>query len=68
MGASKAKQEVGSVDWARVIVRRYEAGQKVPRASLDAAKQVLDIKPGTLLVTGRNPKFDRLALAAGAND
>lgn len=68
MGASKAKHEVGSIDWARVIVRRYEAGQKVPRASLDAARVVLNIRPGTLLVSGKNPKFDRLAAAAGERE
>jgi hypothetical protein len=63
-----AKAEAGGTDWARQIVRRYEAGGKVPPPSLRAAMTVLGIKPGTLLRGGCNPANDRLAQAAQAND
>ena len=63
--ANAQRKEAGDTQWARLIVDRYEAGEKVRRGSLEAAMQVLGIRPGTLVVRGKNPRFDRMAVVAG---
>jgi hypothetical protein len=65
MASNSQRKEAGDTRWASLIVDRYESGEKVRRASLEAAMQVLGIKPGTLVRRGKNPRFDRMAVVAG---
>lgn len=57
--------EVGGKDWARRIIADYEAGKRVRQVALRMAMDALGLKPGTVIVRGRQPAFDARMLAAG---
>ena len=63
------RNEPHDVSWAQRIVRRYEAGERVPTVSVNAAAQVLGIRPGTLVRAGAGRgRFDWQAAAANDLD
>ena len=68
MANNAQRREVGDTQWAHRIVRSYEAGEKVPEISKQAAVDALGLRPGTLVRRGKQPAFDRMRVVAGDRD